>query len=422
MPPHNETLTAAQRAVERAYRDHYRALVAPLIRIVGSFEAAEDAVQDAFSRALPAWTRDGVPDVPLAWLRRAARNRALDVVRSRTRWRDREDAIARDLEDTLLSAESNDDTLRLLFTCCHPSLSPDARVGLTLRTVCGLTSEQVARAFLIQRTTLQQRLVRARQKIDRAGIRYAVPDEADLPPRLSTVLRTIYLVFNEGYGASDGEALARRPLCDEAIRLARLVVKLMPNHTEPAGLLALLLLHHARYDARTNDDGDLVTLEEQDRDLYDRRQIDEALPLVERALAGRPLSRYAVEAAIAALHSNAPSADATDWEQIAGLYRVLRGLTRDQPIVVLNHAVAVAMAGQMERGRSMLAELRNEPSLSGYHLLAAAEGDLARRAGDADAAAAAYADAIARTENGAERRYLQRRLAALAASTKKDRP
>ncbi|MFK7989621.1 MAG: RNA polymerase sigma factor [Sandaracinaceae bacterium] len=405
-------------AVATLHRKHYRALVAPLIRMLGGFEAAEDVVQDTFAQALETWSREGIPEQPLAWLRRVAKNRAVDRYRRRARWQDKEAALQAETETTfelelealIDEAALRDDSLRLVFTCCHPSLSPDAQIGLTLRTVCGLTSEQVARAFLLATPTLQQRLVRARKKIDAAKIPYVVPNAEQLPMRLAAVLRTLYLVFNEGYGATDGESLVRRELCDEGIRLGRLVVDLMPGEPSPKGLLALMLLHHARRDARTDDAGDLVTLEDQDRSLWDRAAIDEALPLVEAALLGRPASSYAIEAAIAALHARAETPEQTDWRQITALYAILAA--DGNPVVQLNHAVAVAMAGNVAAGLAQLDALRE--ALPRYHLLPAARADLLRREGRDHEAAKAYREALALVTQPVERRYLSRRLDALS--------
>lgn len=411
-PPLPDTIAAL-------HRMHYRSLVAPLIRIMGGFEAAEDVVQETFAQAVEAWSRDGLPKNPLAWLRQVAKNRAIDRYRRNTRWQDKQAAL---IAETQTSFEMEldedalrDDSLRLIFTCCHPSLSPDAQIGLTLRTVCGLTSEQVARAFLTPTPTLQQRLVRARRKIDAAKIHYAVPDASELPARLEAVLRTLYLVFNEGYGATDGESLVRHELCDEGIRLGRLVSELMPDELTPKGLLALMLLQHARRDARTDHAGELVTLDEQDRTLWDRDAIEEALPLVEQALKARPFSAYAIEAAIAALHARATTPAETDWPQIASLYAVLAA--DGNPVVQLNHAVAIAMAGNLEAGLAQLDAL--EDALPRYHLLPAARADLLRRMGRAGEARFAYQRALELVTHPVERRFLQRRLGSVEELPKK---
>lgn len=397
-------------AVATLHRKHYRELVAPLIRMLGGFEAAEDVVQETFAQAMEAWSRDGLPESPLAWLRRAAKNRAIDRYRRSARWQEKEAVLIAetettfelDLDDSVLA----DDSLRLIFTCCHPSLSPDAQIALTLRTVCGLTSEQVARAFLLPTPTLQQRLVRARRKIDAAKIPYVVPEADELPARLEAVLRTLYLVFNEGYGATDGESLVREELCAESIRLGRLVSGLMPKEFTPKGLLALMLLHHSRRDARTDAAGDLVTLDEQDRTRWNRDAIEEALPLVERALLGRPYSSYAIEAAIAALHARAATPSDTDWPQIAALYGILAA--DGNPVVQLNQAVAIAMAGDIDDGLTRLDALRH--ALPRYHLLPAARGDLLRRAARFREAHEAFREALTLVTHPVERRFLERRL------------
>lgn len=406
-------------AIATLHRTHYRSLVAPLIRMMGGFEAAEDVVQETFAQAMEAWSRNGLPDNPLAWLRRVAKNRAIDRYRRGARWQEKEAALLAETETSFEmefdDAALDDDSLRLIFTCCHPSLSPDAQIALTLRTVCGLTSEQVARAFLVPRTTLQQRLVRARRKIDAAKIPYIVPEADELPLRLEAVLRTLYLVFNEGYGATDGESLVRHELCNEGIRLGRLVADLMPRELTPKGLLALMLLQHSRRDARTDSAGELVTLEDQDRALWDHAAIQEALPLVEQALTCRPYSPYAIEAAIAALHAQAATPGDTDWRQIAALYAVLA--SDGNPVVQLNHAVAIAMAGNIEAGLAQLEALKS--ALPHYHLLPAARADLLRRMGRFADAKDAYLEALDQVTHPVERRFLECRLAGVLASEEK---
>ncbi len=395
-------------------------LVAPLVRVLGSFDLAEDVVQDAFGEALRRWAAEGAPDNPTAWLRQVARNRAIDQYRRRRSFQEKEAAIAlevdREAELQLDEEPLDDDVLRLVFTCCHPSLAPEVQVALTLRVVCGLTSEQVARAFLLKHTTLQQRLVRAKKKIAQANIPYRIPDRDELPGRVGVVLRTIYLVFNEGYGSRDGEVLTRSELCDEAIRLGRLSVQLLPRVAGPRGLLALMLLHHSRRGARVDSQGDLVVLEEQDRRRWDRGLIDEALPLVEDALRERPLSNYALEAAIAAIHAQAADAADTDWRQIAALYDVLLELTHRSPVVALNAAVAVAMAGDLETGLARLNQLERSEALPGYHLLPAAQADLWRRAGRPEEAKRFYEEALRCVTNPVERRFLEKRLASLGST------
>ncbi|MEM1029949.1 MAG: sigma-70 family RNA polymerase sigma factor [Myxococcota bacterium] len=400
--------------VAALHRAHYGALVAPLVRMLENFAAAEDVAQETFARALVAWRRDGLPDQPRAWLFRTAKNHALDRRRRAGRWRAREAALrgSADAQRDVAGADdfwgrADDDALRLIFTCCHPSLSEEARVALTLRTVCGLTSEQVARAFLIQTGTLRQRLVRAQRKIDAAKIPYVVPGDSDLSERTSAVLRTVYLLFNEGY-ARPGDPEARR-LCEEAIRLGRRLIALLPGPSGAEGLLALLLLQHARYEARAAAGGELVTLEAQDRTLWDRVAIDEARPLVEVALRARPPLPFAIEAAIAALHAHATRPEDTDWPQIAALYAVLA--VDGNPVVALNHAIAVAMAGDVAGGLARLEQLA--PQLPHYHLLPAARADLWRRQGAPEKARRAYREALALAPDGPDRRFLERRLRAL---------
>jgi len=408
------------------HRQHYREILAPLIRSLGSFEWAEDVVQEAFVQALRSWEPDRLPDEPVAWLRRVARNRAIDQYRRRQRGRSKEQDFAAALPDHVEPRFDDDavadDDLRLIFTCCHPSLAPEAQIALTLRTVCGLTTEQVARAFLVKATTPQQRIVRAKRKIDRAGIPYVVPDRDALPQRLPPVLKTVYLVFNEGYGATDGESLIRRELCDEGIRLGRLLCGLMPGEPAPQALLALMLLQHSRHRARTDAHGDLVPLEEQDRGLWDQTLIAEALPLVEASLAGQPVPAYAIEAAIAAVHAQAGTPEATDWAQIAALYGLLEQGAVGNPVVALNAAVAVAMAGDLAAGLARIEALDRTGRLAGYHLLPAARADLLRRLGRPEEARNAFRQALEMTTNPVERRFIERRLAALAAPGGDDRP
>lgn len=409
-----------QETIADLHRAHYADLLAPLIRLVGSFAGAEDIAQETFAEALKNWCNDGVPPEPLAWLKRVARNRAIDQYRRQVRWRSKEQALAAGMRDfaelNFDDEQITDDALRLIFTCCHPSLATESQIALTLTTVCGLTSEQVARAFIVKTTTLQQRLVRAKRKIDSAKIPYAIPARAALPERLAAVLHTIYLVFNEGYGASDGEALMRWELCEDAIRLARLVKGLLPGETAPTSLLALMLLQHSRRRSRTDDEGNLVVLADQDRSSWDRPLINEALPLVEEVLSARPVPTYAIEAAIAALHARAPTAAQTDWQQIAALYELLAKQTAGSPVVMLNSAVALAMAGDLQEGLSRLQQLHEGGRLAGYHLLPAARADLLRRAGRDEEAAAAYAEALELVKNPVEQRFLRMRLAALRAT------
>jgi RNA polymerase sigma-70 factor (ECF subfamily) len=397
--------------LDALYRREYGRLLASLIRVVRDFDLAEDALQEAFAAALAQWPAQGPPQHPVAWLLATARHKAIDQLRRRALAEDKRNELAALLaqrEDTPVPL----DMLRLIFTCCHPALAPEAQVALTLRTICGLSTEAIARAFLVPVPTLAQRLVRAKAKIKGAGIPYEVPEDDALAARLDSVLAVVYLVFNEGYAASVGAELVRAELCGEAIRLGRLLVELLPAEPEPKGLLALMLLHDARRATRTDAAGEIVLLDEQDRARWDHAQIAEGAALVEQALRGRPLGAYAVQAAIAALHAQAPSARDTDWPQIAALYGVLVGL-HPSPVVELNRAVAIAMAEGPEHGLALLDTLQ----LPGYHLLPAARADLLRRLGRRAEAAAAYRQALAWVTNAAERRFLERRLAEVTGPT-----
>lgn len=402
-----------QEVVAQLYRSHYPALVAPLIRIMGSFELAEEIVQDSFAQALSTWEKQGVPPTPIAWLRRTARNRAIDQYRRQASWKNKREQLALDVTEKFselaLDQEVQDDALRLIFTCCHPSLAPAAQIALTLRIVCGFTTDEAARSMLLQPTALQQRIVRAKRKIDIAKIPYQVPDLETLPGRLGTALQTIYLVFTEGYGATKGDALIRHELCEEAIRLARLLAKLLPLQASPRAMLALMLLHHSRRDARTDAQGDLITLEHQDRSTWDSAQIEEALPIVEGCLAAVPVSHYAIEAAIAALHASASQASDTDWAQIAALYGLLLERAGDNPVIELNAAVALAMTGRLEEGLARLDQLAVKNALPNYHLLPAARGDLLARLMRWSESQAAFSAALKTVSNEVERRYLERR-------------
>jgi RNA polymerase sigma-70 factor (ECF subfamily) len=389
------------------HRREYGRILASLIRAVGDFDLAEDALEDAFEAALAQWPAQGPPRNPVAWLIATARHKAIDQLRRRVMAEGKRDeiaALAVAQEDTTVPLDS----LRLLFTCCHPALAPEARVALTLRTIGGLATEEIARAFLVPAPTLAQRIVRAKAKIKTAGIPYEVPGDDVLAERLDSVMAVVYLIFNEGYAASFGAELVRAELCAEAIRLGRMLVELLPAEREPKGLLALMLLHDARRATRTDDEGELVLLEAQDRSRWDRVKIAEGSALVRQALRGQAPGEYAVQAAIAALHAGAPAAGETDWPQIAALYGVLAGI-HPSPVVELNRAVAIAMAEGPEQGLSLL----NTLQLPGYHLLPAARADLLRRLGRSKEAAAAYREALGLVTNEAERRFLERRLAEL---------
>jgi len=413
------THDAADRTRERVdaiYRAESRRVFATLIRLLGDFDVAEEALHDAFRAALEQWPRDGVPANPRAWLVSAGRFKAIDSIRRRARF-DPLDDIAEPVdpateEDAAWEADGiEDDRLRLVFTCCHPALSPDAQVALTLREVCGLTTEEIARAFITPAPTLAQRIVRAKTKIRDARIPYQVPSRADLPDRLDSVLRVIYLVFNEGYSASSGASLTRHDLSGEAIRLGRLLVELLPE-PEAAGLLALMLLHESRRAARTSPDGDLVLLNDQDRALWNRALIAEGLALVERALLSRRFGPYTLQAAIAAVHAEARDSAATDWAQIVGLYDVL-ARADPSPVVELNRAVAVAMRDGPLAGLALIDAILARGDLEGYHLAHSVRADLYRRLGRTAEARASYERALSLTRQEPERRFLERRLAEL---------
>jgi RNA polymerase sigma-70 factor, ECF subfamily len=409
---------AAERVRERVdavYRSESRRILATLIRLLGDFELAEDALHDAFSAALDQWSRGGVPANPRAWLVSTGRFKAIDALRRRARFDSSQAAIAEQLyADTddaaaLVDEGIEDDRLRLIFTCCHPALGPEARVALTLREVCGLTTEEIAHAFLIVPSALAQRIVRAKAKIRDARIPYQVPSPPELPGRLVTVHQVIYLVFNEGYFASSGESLTRSDLSGEAIRLGRLLVELLPE-PEVMGLLALMLLQESRRTARTSLTGDLILLEDQDRSLWNRDQIAEGKALVERALSSRRFGPYTLQAAIAAVHADAPNAAATDWAQIAGLYDVLLRM-EPSPVVELNRAVAMAMRDGPDAGLALIDAILARGDLTGYHLAHAARADLCRRLGRTAEARVSYGMALTLARQEPERRFLERRLA-----------
>jgi RNA polymerase sigma-70 factor, ECF subfamily len=402
--------------VEAVYRAESRRVLATLIRLLGDFDLAEEALHDAFTAALNQWPEQGIPNNPRAWLVSTGRFKAIDAMRRHERFDASQAAIAEQLytdtsDGAALDESIEDDRLRLIFTCCHPALPPEARVALTLREVCGLTTEEIARAFLTVPPTLAQRIVRAKAKIRDARIPYQVPSSGDLPDRLDTVLQVVYLVFNEGYSASSGESLTRSDLSGEAIRLGRLLVELLPE-PEAVGLLALMLLQESRRVARTSPAGDLVLLNDQDRSLWNREQIAEGKTLVERALSSRRFGPYALQAAIAAVHAEAPNAAATDWAQIVGLYDVLVR-AEPSPVVELNRAVAVAMRDGPEAGLALIDAILARGDLAEYHLAHAARADLCRRLGRTAEARASYDRALALARQEPERRFLQRRLTEL---------
>jgi RNA polymerase sigma-70 factor (ECF subfamily) len=401
--------------VEAIYRTESRKVLATLIRLLGDFDQAEEALHDAFTAALDQWPKEGMPNNPRAWLISTGRFKAIDALRRRRRFEplpdDVERRLACDADDSPASNEHGikDDRLRLVFTCCHPALSPDAQVAMTLREVCGLTTEEVARAFLLSPPTVAQRIVRAKAKIRRARIPYEVPSKAELPKRLDAVLRVVYLVFNEGYSASSGTVVTRHDLSSEAISLGRLLVDLLPE-PEALGLLALMLLHDSRRAARTSPTGDLVLLEDQDRSLWNREPIREGSLLAERALAAREIGPYAIQAAIAAVHANAATAAATDWRQIVALYGLLMR-AEPSPVVELNRAVAVAMRDGPTAGVALIDAILARGDLSDYHLAHAARADLCRRLGRNVEARISYEKALSLAEQEPERRFLERRIA-----------
>ncbi len=408
------TAKSVEATLDTIYRTESRRVLATLIRLLGDFDLAEDALHDAFRAATEQWPRDGIPANPRAWLVSAGRFKAIDTLRRRARF----DASLADLAARLdpdagdpaqqTPEDLADDRLRLIFTCCHPALAPDARVALTLREVCGLTTEAIAHAFLTTPTTLAQRIVRAKAKIREARIPYEVPAQTELPERLDAVLQVIYLVFNEGYSASSGDELTRPDLSGEAIRLGHLLVELLPE-TEVMGLWALMLLHEARRAARTSPTGELIPLEEQDRAQWQPAQIAEGIAIVQRAFAVGPVGRYTLQAAIAAVHAIAPDFAATNWVEIVGLYDLLLQVTPSS-IVDLNRAVAVAMRDGAAAGLALIDAILARGDLTDYHLAHAARADLYRRLGQTAAARTIYQQAIALTEQGPERRFLERRL------------
>ncbi|MCA1596759.1 MAG: RNA polymerase sigma factor [Chloroflexi bacterium] len=404
-------------ALEEIYRSESRRILATLIRLLGDFDLAEDALQDAFAAAAEQWPRDGLPVNPRAWLVSTGRFKAIDSIRRRVRFNESLAEIAGQIEanspdEPDLEDGVEDDRLRLIFTCCHPALPPEARAALTLREVCGLTTDEIARAFLTTPATLAQRIVRAKTKIRAARIPYRVPSRADLPDRLETVLHVIYLVFNEGYSASSGDSVTRADLSGEAIRLGRLLLELLP---EPAvmGLLALMLLQESRRAARTSPTGDLILLDDQDRSLWNREQIAEGIALVKRALRARRVDPYTLQAAIAAAHAAAPNAGATDWAQIVRLYTALEQVN-PSPVVELNRAVAVAMRDGPLAGLVLIDAILNRGELLEYHLAHSARAELCRRLGRTAEARDAYEQALRLARQEPERRFIERRLRELA--------
>jgi RNA polymerase sigma-70 factor (ECF subfamily) len=412
-PTHDDAALHAR--IDQVYRSESRRVFATLVRLLGSFDVAEEALHDAFRAALEQWPREGVPANPRAWLVSTGRFKAIDAIRRQARFEALDEERAEAIADDAPAWDPDgieDDRLRLVFTCCHPALAPDAQVALTLREVCGLTTEAIAQAFLSTPSALAQRIVRAKARIRDARIPYEVPGPDELPQRLDSVLRVIYLVFNEGYSASSGASLTRVDLSSEAIRLGRLLIELLPE-PEAIGLLALMLLQESRRAARTTPQGELVLLDEQDRSLWNRAQIAEGSALVERALASRRVGAYSLQAAIAAVHAQAATPDATDWREIVALYDVLVRI-EPSPVVELNRAVAVAMRDGPAAGLQLIEALLARGDLGDYHLAHAAHADLCRRLGRTAQSRASYERAIALARQEPERRFLQRRLAELS--------
>ena len=413
-----DTTKRVRELVDAVYRSESRPILATLIRLLGDFDAAEEALHEAFAVAVEQWSRHGVPAKPRAWLISTGRFKAIDSMRRRARFDASLTALAKRLESSTSDAEAwddesvEDDQLRLIFTCCHPALPPETQVAMTLREVCGLTTDEIAHAFLTRPPTVAQRIVRAKAKIRVARIPYEVPSKTDLPDRLDAVLRVVYLVFNEGYSASSGSSLTRHDLSSEAIRLGRLLVELLPE-PEAVGLLALMLLHDSRRAARASPTGELILLDAQDRSLWNRDQITEGVSLVERALSSRRFGPYTIQAAIAAVHAQAPSPAATDWTQIVGLFDLLMQAD-PSPVVELNRAAAVAMRDGPLAGLVLIDTILARGDLGNYHLAHAARADLYRRLGRTVEARASYEQALSLTQQEPERRFLKRRLAELS--------
>jgi RNA polymerase sigma-70 factor (ECF subfamily) len=407
--------------VEAVFRGESGRIIAGLIRVSHSFDLAEEAMQDAFAAAVVSWRNEGVPVNPAAWITATARRKLIDYARREQTRSNNEGQLLYEYESRSSAIEEemtrpfDDDRLSLMFTCCHPALNMQAQIALTLRTLGGLTTPEIARAFLVPEPTLAQRLVRAQRKIQQARIPYQVPGPAALPERLAAVQAVVYLIFNEGYSASSGDSLVRRELCAEAIRLARTLVELLPDNPESMALLALMLLHDSRRDARSSKDGQLVTLEEQDRSLWHRDQIAEGIRLVERALGRRNVGPYQLQAAIAAVHAEAGTAGKTDWKQIAALYAILNE-RQASPIVLLNYAVAIAMSEGLDQGLALMDGLGSSGELDSYHLYHAARADLLRRMGRNSEALESYNRGLALTTNAVELRYLRRRISELDGS------
>ena len=412
-----DEVKSVREVVEAIYRTESRQVLATLIRLLGDFETAEEALHDAFAVAVEQWARDGVPANPRAWLISTGRFKAIDGIRRRARFDASLTELAKQLEHSTSDAEEwneesvEDDRLRLIFTCCHPALSPEAQVAMTLREVCGLTTEEIARAFLTKPATVAQRIVRAKTKIREARIPYEVPSEKELPDRLDTALRVVYLVFNEGYSASSGGSLTRHDLSAEAIRLGRLLIELLPE-PEAMGLLALMLLHDSRRTTRTSPTGDLILLEDQDRALWNRDQITEGVSLVAGTLSSGHVGPYTIQAAIAAAHAQAPTSATTDWGQIVSLYDLLMR-AEPSPVVELNRAVAVAMRDSPLAGLALIDAILARGDLGNYHLVHAARADLCRRLGHTAEARTSYERALGLTQQEPERRFLERRLSEL---------